>query len=527
MQDGGSSRRPVFAPWNRKGRGGMPILSAERIEKHFGGVAALRRASFSCEPGEIHALLGGNGAGKSTLVKILCGVFTPDAGTITANGEPVTFKGPAAATAAGIVPVFQELSLVPDLTVGENLFYGREPRTFGLIDNRKLRRATQERFASLGFPQIDPDASVRDLPLAERQLVEIAKAVGRNPDVLILDEATSALGAREVEIVFAMVRKLKEQGKAIIFISHRMEEIEAICDRATIFRDGEDVGTVDVRTTRPDEIVRMMIGRSLTDIFPDRPPRPETERTLLEVRDLSWGATLHDVSLSVCAGEIVGLAGLEGQGQGDLLLALFGVYAGVSGSITVHGHDLHLKGPASAMKAGLALIPEDRKTQGLLLPLAVRDNIALPVLPKLSRYGVISGERERRETQRMVQALSIKTASSDQPLRHLSGGNQQKVTIAKWLLTEPEIFLLYDPTRGIDVATKQEIYRLLRALAAEGKGMILFSTDMTEIIGLCDRALVMYEGRIFRELQGAEITKAHLVHASLGLQAEDGAPISA
>jgi ribose transport system ATP-binding protein len=511
----------------RRGEAGsrMPILSAQGIEKHFGGVIALRGASFSCEPGEIHALLGGNGAGKSTLVKILCGVISPDAGEIAFKGTPVTFKGPAAAASAGIVPVFQELSLVPDLTVAENLFYGREPRTLGLIDGRKLRRATRAHFAALGFPQIDPDATVRDLPLAERQLVEIAKAVGRDPDVLILDEATSALGAREVEVVFAMVRALRERGKAIIFISHRMEEIAAICDRATIFRDGEDVGTVEVGKTRPDEIVRMMVGRSLTDIFPERPPRPDREQILLEVQSLTWVSALHDISLTVSAGEIVGLAGLEGQGQGDLLLALFGVYAGVSGSISIRGRPLRLHGPASAMGAGMASIPEDRKTQGLLLPLSVRDNIALPVLPRLSRFGVLSGERERTDTQRMIQALSIRTASSDQPLRYLSGGNQQKVTIAKWLLTEPDVFLLYDPTRGIDVATKQEIYRLLRSLADDGKGMLLFSTDMTEIIGLCDRALVMYEGRIFRELQGAEITKENLVHASLGLRAEEPVPV--
>ncbi|MBA3529724.1 MAG: sugar ABC transporter ATP-binding protein [Propionibacteriaceae bacterium] len=504
----------------------MPILSAQRIEKHFGGVAALRGASFSCEPGEIHALLGGNGAGKSTLVKILCGVLPPDGGEVAFKGEPVTFKGPAAAASAGIVPVFQELSLVPDLTVAENLFYGREPRTLGLIDSRKLRRATREHLASLGFPSIDPDASVRDLPLAERQLVEIAKAVARSPDVLILDEATSALGAREVDVVFTMVRELRARGMAIVFISHRMEEIQAICDRATIFRDGEDVGTVDVGTTRPDDIVRMMIGRSLTDVFPDRPPRPDQEQPLLEVRNLGWGTTLHDISLSVSAGEIVGLAGLDGQGQGDLLFALFGVYAGMSGSVSVRGCPVRLTSPAAAMRAGLAFIPEDRKTQGLLLPLSVRDNIALPVLARLSRLGVLSRQRERHETNRMIAVLSIKTASPDQPIRYLSGGNQQKGTIAKWLLTNPDTFLLYDPTRGIDVATKQEIYRLLRALAAQGKGMLLFSSDLTEIIGLCDRALVMYEGRIFREFHGAQITKENLVHASLGLRAEDPVPVA-
>ncbi|MER3485166.1 MAG: sugar ABC transporter ATP-binding protein, partial [Chloroflexota bacterium] len=284
------------------------------------------------------------------------------------------------------MPVFQELSLIPDLTVAENLFMGREPRRFGLMDRRGMARAARELFERLRFPPIDPDAIVRDLPLAERQLAEIAKAIGRNPDVLILDEATSALGAQEVERVFATLRDLRQQGMAIVFISHRMEEVRALCDRATIFRDGKDVATVNVAEVGQEEIVRLMVGRQLEEVFPPK-PAVSTAPPVLQVENLSWEQTLRTISLTLHQGEILGLAGLEGQGQGDLLLALFGVYAGVTGSVRVNNRPLHLGSPAAAMDAGLALIPEDRKTQGLILPLSVRENITLPILPRLAQSG--------------------------------------------------------------------------------------------------------------------------------------------
>jgi ribose transport system ATP-binding protein len=495
----------------------MPILSAEGISKRFGGVVALNDASFSCEPGEIHALLGGNGAGKSTMVKVLCGVQPPDAGTVTLNDEVVQFHNPAEASANGIVPVFQELSLIPDLTVAENLFLGREPRRFGLIDGRAMRRQAIGLFAKLNFPRIDPGITVRDLPLAERQLVEIAKAISRDPDVLILDEATSALGVREVDAVFTAMRTLKAGGMSIIFISHRMEEIRSICDRATIFRDGLHVATVDVRTTAPNEIVRLMIGRDLNEVFPDRPDQQEHPSVALQVANLSWTHALRDVSFTLHRGEIVGLSGLEGQGQGDLLFALFGVYAGLSGDVRVDGKHLRLGSPSAAMRAGIAMIPEDRKTQGLVLPLTIRENITLPVLRRLSTTGVVDRQREQRDTAAMVKQLAIRTSSSETPVRYLSGGNQQKAAIAKWLLTGAKIYLMYDPTRGIDVATKQEIYLLIRQLADAGNAVLLFSTDLTEIIGLCDRSLVMYEGAIIRELDRSELTKENLIAAGLGL----------
>jgi ribose transport system ATP-binding protein len=496
----------------------MALLSATGIDKRFGGVVALDGANFSCEAGEIHALLGENGAGKSTMVKVLCGVHPPDAGTITYGGETVAFHVPSDAVAAGIVPVFQELSLIPDLTVAENLYLGSEPRTrFGLVDSTRMNRDAGALLTRFGFAGINPRAIVRDLALADRQLVEIAKALGREPRVLILDEATSALNRRQVELVFSVARRLRDEGVAVVFISHRMGEVRDLCDRATIFRDGVNVGTVDVARARDDEIVHLMIGRSLRETFPPRPARPEVEVPLLEVQSLGWGDSLRDVSFILNKGEILGLSGLEGQGQGDLLFALFGVYAGLSGRVSVNRKPIRLGGPRDAMTAGLALVPEDRKTQGLILPLPVNENITLPTLPEVARNGVISPAAVDAETTAMRDQLAIRMASPEVPVRFLSGGNQQKVAIAKWLLTDAAVYLLYDPTRGIDVGAKQEIYELMRRLAANGHGILFFSTDLAEIVGLCDRALVMYEGAIARELRGPALTEANLVSAAVGL----------
>ncbi|CAA9581979.1 MAG: Ribose ABC transport system, ATP-binding protein RbsA [uncultured Thermomicrobiales bacterium] len=496
-----------------------PLLAATDIAKRFGGVVALDGAAVACEAGEIHALLGENGAGKSTMVKVLCGVQPPDAGEVLYDGRPIAFRNPAAAAAVGIVPVFQELSLIPDLSVAQNLFMGREPRSrIGLIDGRRMRRDAAALLAELGFAGINPAATVRDLPLAERQLVEIAKAVGRKPRVLILDEATSALTARQVEHVFAVVRRLRDAGTAVVFISHRMDEVRDLCDRATVFRDGTHVGTVAVDGASHEQIVRMMIGRALREVFPPRPVPVETaSEALLDVRELGWGEALRGVSLTVGRGEIVGLAGLDGQGQGDLLFALFGVYAGVTGQVLLRRRPVRLGDPRAAMAAGLALVPEDRKTQGLILPLSVSNNVTLATLPRIARRGVVSPGAERAATLTMRDRLAIKTAGPEQPVRFLSGGNQQKVSIAKWLLAEPSVFLLHDPTRGIDVGAKQEIYALMRALTAQGHGVLFFSTDLSEIVGLCDRALVMYEGAVVRELAGDDLTDANLVSAAVGV----------
>ncbi len=501
----------------------MPLLNATGIDKRFGGVAALTGADFACAAGEIHALLGENGAGKSTMVKVLCGVHPPDAGALAYSGEAVAFHGPSDAVAAGIVPVFQELSLVPDLTVAENLFLGEEPRNrFGLVDGTRMRRESSALLSRLGFTGIHPGAVVRDLSLADRQLIEIAKALRRSPRVLILDEATSALNRRQVEQVFSVVRRLRDEGVAVVFISHRMDEVRALCDRATIFRDGVNVGTVDVTKASDDEIVRMMIGRPLREAFPPPPPRPPLDQPLLEVRALSWEERLRDISFVVHKGEILGLSGLEGQGQGDLLFALFGIYMGVTGDVALAKRPIRLNSPRAAMAAGLALVPEDRKTQGLILPLSVEENMTLPTLPEVSRNGVVSSGAVAAATTTMRDRLAIRMAGPESPVRFLSGGNQQKVAIAKWLLTDAAVYLLYDPTRGIDVGAKQEIYELMRNLASNGHGILFFSTDIAEIVGLCDRALVMYEGAIARELSGPALTEANLVSAAVGIAEAQG-----
>ncbi len=387
-----------------------------------------------------------------------------------------------------------------------------------MIDGRRLHRRAQQLLAGLGFAGIDPGATVRDLPLAERQIVEIAKAVGRQPQVLILDEATSALTRGQVEHVFSVIRRLRDEGTAVIFISHRMDEVRSLCDRATVFRDGRHVGTVTVAQASHGEIVQMMVGRPLREVFPPRPLRPEREEPLLEVHDLGWGQTLRNVSLTLHRGEVLGLSGLEGQGQGDLLFALFGVYAGTSGQVRVRGRPVKLGGARDAMRDRIAMIPEDRKTQALLLPLTVRENVTLPTLTRMSRGGVVSRPAERAATVRMRDRLAIRTASIETPVRYLSGGNQQKVALAKWLLSDADVYLMYDPTRGIDVGAKQEIYALMSELSARGYGILFFSTDLAEVVGLCDRALVMYEGSIVRELRGSALTEASLVSAAVGIR---------
>ena len=503
----------------------LPLVEAIEVSKHYAGVTALDKANFSCQAGSIHALIGENGAGKSTLIKILAGVVTPDAGTFKIDGQVVTLDSPTKAGQLGIVPVFQELSLLPHLTVAENIFITNPPRNrLGLIDRKALDHQTEELFDSFGFHHLDPEALLGELPLAQRQMVEIAKALSRHPRLLILDEGTSALTIREVKLVFQVMERLRQQNRSVIFISHRMDEIEEIADTITVFRDGQDVGVFPAGTVGHDELVQRMIGRKLEQVFPEKSSRPGQEKTLLEVKNLGWEHVLHDISFSLGRGEILGFGGLEGQGQGELLFALFGVLKKLQGSIYIEGKPVRINSPAAAAQVGmgLALIPEDRKTEGLLLPLSVDNNITLATVDRRTRLGLVDDRREKTAMQRVIDQLKIKTASTRVPVRNLSGGNQQKVVIAKWLLTQAKILLLYDLTRGIDVGTKQELYQLMRTLADEGTGILFFSTELAELVGMCDRVLVLYEGQIQRELKGPEITEENLVAAALGLNTANG-----
>ena len=500
-----------------------PILRMEGASKRYGGVRALSNADLVVHAGRIHAILGENGAGKSTLIKILAGVVAPDAGRIVLDGAEVSFDSPAAANRAGIVCIFQELSLVPDLTVADNIAISNPPGRYGLIDRRAQRRLAEEALARAGAVDVHPMALVKDLPLSRRQMVEIAKALARKPRLLILDEATSALTAADVAKVFVVLKRLRDEGLALLFISHRMHEIAELADECTVFRNGANVATYAAGTKSDNEVVELMIGRDYSHVFPPKPAQRASDRPpLLQVKNLSWSNRLRGISFSAEAGEVVGLGGLDGQGQRELLLALFGVLRGVSGEIVVAGRRVSPSSPhaAKARAIGMALIPEDRKTEGLMLPMSVRENLSFAALPRVSRSGVIDRARERKLVHDMIDLLGINTAGTDIPAGSLSGGNQQKVVIAKWLMAEPRIILLNDPTRGIDVGTKQEIYGLLRRLADSGAAIVFYTTDYDELIGCCDRALVLYDGAIKRVLSGAEITERALISSALNISVD-------
>jgi ribose transport system ATP-binding protein len=497
-----------------------PLFRMESVSKRYGGVRALENAELQVETGRIHAILGENGAGKSTLIKIMSGVVAPDEGRMLMDGNAVTFRSPAEAAALGIACVFQELSLVPDLSVADNITIANPPKKFGMIDRRAQRQIAEEALARAGAEDIHPRAMVRDLPLSRRQMVEIAKALARKPRILILDEATSALTASDVTKVFSVLKRLRSEGLAILYISHRMHEIAELADECTVFRNGRNVASYLAGTRTDTEVVEMMIGREYHNVFPPKPPRDETVGPpVLECRNLGWTNKLRDISFSVGKGEVVGLGGLDGQGQRDLLLALFGVLRGTSGTVLIDGSPVSLTSPASARASGvgMSLIPEDRKTEGLMLPMTVRENLSFANLDRISAGGVIDRTKEEELIDEMVKLLAIKTAGLDIPVGSLSGGNQQKVVIAKWLMRRPRIILLNDPTRGIDVGTKQEIYQLLRRLADAGAAILFYSTDYDELIGCCDRVLVLYDGHVVRELKGDGLTEHALIASALNV----------
>lgn len=496
-----------------------PILEMKRISKHYGGIAALSDVDFGAFPGEIHAVLGENGAGKSTLIKIAAGVTDPSAGELYVAGKRVNFRNPTEAMAAGVVCVFQELSLLPDMTVADNLSIVAPPLRGGLIDSLAQRERARELLAMIGCEDIHPLELVRNLPLSRRQMVEIAKALAKRPKLLILDEATSALTAADVERVYAIIRRLRSEGAGILYVSHRMHEIEALADCATVFRNGRRIETFRKGERSVSAIVQMMIGRELIHHYPEKPTPDSGARVALSVKNLSWGQQLRDISFDVRKGEIVGLGGLDGQGQRSLLFALFGVLKGISGTVEVLGKPLRLSGPRSAMRAALpmALIPEDRKTEGLLLSMNIRDNISLASLSRFQKGLRFDRGREHFAVERIIESLSIKISDLAAAVSTLSGGNQQKVVLAKWLMTDPGIILLNDPTRGIDVGTKQEVYRLLRDLADSGVAVLFYSTDYAELIGCCDRVLVMYGGSIARELSGTDLNERTMIETALNV----------
>lgn len=486
-------------------------LALHAIEKSFGGVKALKGVSFFCRKGEVHCLLGENGAGKSTLMRILAGVMRPDSGRIAVGGREVDLSSPRAAQDLGIAMVYQDTRLVPDLDVAQNVWLGHEPGGV-LVDRAQMERATEEILARLDTA-IPPARLVRDLSVAERQTVEIARALTRNPSILILDEPTSALDTAEIERLFAIVRALKAQGKTIIFISHRLPEIFAIADRITVLKDGEAIGTVERGQTDAQQLVRMMVGREMTVAYPPRAVKKGPAR--LEARNLASPGRFQTASFTIAAGEIVGFGGIQGNGQADIVRAIFGL-ASFSGDLLLDGETVDLGSPRQAIAAGLVYIPGDRHREGLFMPHSIRENLSLPHLKSLVTAGFISYAKEANLTRKAIARYAVKTPSPEAGVATLSGGNQQKVVLGRWTAGAPRVYIFEDPTRGVDVATKLEIYRQIRALAEEGPAVILVASDLMELIGLSDRILIFSQGRIVDEVTGEEATEERIVGSATG-----------
>jgi ribose transport system ATP-binding protein len=485
------------------------------MTKSFPGVRALEDVQLDLRPSEVHALVGENGAGKSTLVKILSGVYQADRGAIWLSGAPVQILNPAHAQVLGISPVHQELQLEPYLSVAENIFLGRQPTgRFGVVDHRRMHREARRLLDSLGVA-IDPAAAIESISIAQRQIVAIARAVLSTARVIIFDEPTSALTERETALLFGMITKLRETGIGIIYISHRLEEIFRLCDRVTVLRDGRYIATKSVAETDRLELIGLMIGRDISDLF--RKEAAPIRETVLEVRRLSRKGLLHDISFSLRRGEIVGLAGLVGAGRTDLARAIFGDITFDFGEIVVAGKTISRHhSPRRAIAAGIALVPEDRKEQGLVLGLSVRQNISLATLPALSRLAFIGASEEERLARSYIELLTIKTPSIDQKALYLSGGNQQRVVLGKWLATQPKVLIVDEPTRGIDVRAKASIHGLLCDLAKQGVAILMISSDLPEILAMSDRILVMHRGRITGELSAREATQEGVMHYATG-----------
>ncbi len=493
------------------------MLEMTEISKSFGGVHALKKVDFSCEVGEVHCLAGENGAGKSTLLKMLAGLFAPDSGTISLNGEIVRFTGPWDAQKKGIGMVFQELTLVPDMTVLENIFLNIEPKKrFGIVDKRKMLEklnALMDRYDI----HIDTETVVKRMSVAQQQMTEILKLLLHDPSIIILDEPTSALARKEVEKLYAIMRAMTAQGKTVIFISHRMEEVFEISDRITVFKDGEKVGTRKIKEINEEDLIKMMVGRPLNNIFPHGNEIDESQ-VVFEAREIEVEGSVHGVSFQVKKGAVLGIAGLAGHGQTELLNSIAGVIPKKSGQVLINGTEVNTKKSWKAIEAGIAIVPEDRKTEGLMLALSVRKNLTVASLKKYTQGFSLSSKKEKGFVSDMIRKLSIKTASAELPVQSLSGGNQQKVALGKGLAINPKVLLFNEPTRGIDVEAKSEFYKIMRDLAREGVAVIITSSDLMEIVGMCDNIVVMYEGKVTGELGKQDITEENIMRYAVGLK---------
>lgn len=491
------------------------------LGKRFGATVALADVSLAIRSGAVHALLGENGAGKSTLVKVLGGLVRADAGDILLFGMPVRIGTPRAAHRCGIQTAYQEISLVGDLSVTQNMLLPYEPARFlGQVRRRRSEERVREAFRRLRLDDVDPRAETAALDLPTRQKIEIARAVFREPKILLLDEPTSALSGKDVEWLHDLIDSLKERGVTTVFISHRMQEVRRFCDRLTVLRNGRNVGSFPVAEITEEKIISLVIGRSLAATFPKKPPRPAVARmpAVLSAERLAADERLKGVSFDLRPGDVLGIAGLEGMGQRELFLALFGVIAPAAGVIRVRGEPVTLRSPRDALRAdiGIGLVPEERKTEALALQMTGRENVSLPIIDRFKRFGVIDTARESEAVARVLDMVRVDRRALHAACRVLSGGNQQKLAIAKWLLTENRILLMYDPTRGVDVGTKAEIYAMIRAYARAGGAVLFHSTDVPELVNLCDEVRVLYRGREAAALSGDALSEAAVMRAALG-----------
>jgi rhamnose transport system ATP-binding protein len=488
------------------------ILELKNISKSFSGVEVLHNVSFELRPGEVLALLGENGAGKSTLVKIITGVHHPDKGEILLNGEPVHFSDARESRQAGIAAIYQELSLFPDLDVAENIFVGRQPvTTGGRVDWRKLYAEAGKLLESLAV-KLDLKQKARTLSIAQQQMVEIARAFSIKAQILIMDEPTSSLTLHEVDDLFRLVRRLRSEGTAIIFISHRLEELYSLADRVTVLRDGSYVDTRAMKEVTRDDLIRMMVGRTITNLFPKQEVRAGD--VILKLENLSRAGSFHDVSLELRRGEILGLAGLVGAGRTNVARAIFGVEPATGGSIQIDSRDVVITSPQQAIGLGLAYVPEDRQLHGLIPAMPLTPNISLPMLPHYAQNGWLRDKLERKSAYNAARQMEVRANNIWQLARELSGGNQQKVVLAKWLSTNPRILILDEPTRGIDVGTKAAVHGLMSKLASEGMAILMISSELPEILGMSDRVIVMREGHVTGHFSRAEATQENIISAA-------------
>lgn len=489
------------------------VLEMRGISKSFPGIRALSDVSLVVQPGEVHAIVGENGAGKSTLMKVLAGVYQPDEGTISLSGETVRISDAIDARRRGIGMVYQELNLVPDLTVAENITLGSTPSSFGFVKKRQQRESARKVLDALGA-RIDPNALLGSLTVSQQQLVEIAKAYALRPKIMVLDEPTSSLSEHEAQALFQVIHRMRGDGTAIIYISHRLREVLDLADQVTVLRDGQQVETRPAAGLTAGEMIRLMVGRDLTDVFP-KLTVPIGE-TVLEVDRLARTGAFEDVSLHVRSGEIVGLAGLVGAGRTEVARAIFGLDRASAGEVRVKGEKVTTRTPANGMKAGIAYVPEDRKRDGIIPSAAIRANISLPVLAKLSTAAWISRGRERDLANEQVKRLGVSPPVIDRPVDTLSGGNQQKVVIAKWLASSPDVLILDEPTRGVDVGAKADIHQIIGELAATGTAILLISSELPEVLAVSDRIYVLHEGRVTAELLRDEANETTVMHAATG-----------